>query len=145
MNKERAIYFAGLMEEYLHIPSIVCENIENELINGKYYKVINYVIERRKELENKANYKTYQEFADIVIQLQQENKQLKEHIEKYEHYCKTTGIKELKENQKYKEVFEKAIKLIEDSYYSKNTTDIDSIVLSGDKLLQVRKILKEVE
>lgn len=80
-----------------------------------------------------------------IEQLQKENKQLKEHIEKYERYCKTTGIKELKENQKYKEVIDKAIKLIEDSYYSKNTTDIDSIVLSGDKLLQVRKILKEVE
>ena len=50
-----------------------------------------------------------------------------------------------KENQKYKEVINKAIKLIEDSYYSKNTTDIDSIVVSGDKLLQVRKILKGVE
>lgn len=50
-----------------------------------------------------------------------------------------------KENKKYKEVIDKVIKLIEDSYYSKNTTDIDSIVVSGDKLLQVRKILKEVE
>ena len=47
-------------------------------------------------------------------QLQQENKELKEHIEKYEHYCKTTGIEELmKENQKYKKVIDKAIKLIE--------------------------------
>ena len=50
-----------------------------------------------------------------------------------------------KENKKYKEVIDKAIKLIEDSYYSKNTTDIDSIVLSSDKLIKVRKILKEVE
>ena len=49
------------------------------------------------------------------------------------------------ENQKYKEVIDKAIKLIEYNYYSKNTTDIDSIIVSGDKLLQVRKILKEVE
>lgn len=46
---------------------------------------------------------------------------------------------------KYKEVIDKAIKLIEDTYYSKNTTDIDSIVLSGDKLIKVREILKEVE
>ena len=45
---------------------------------------------------------------------------------------------------KQKEVINKAIKLIEDAYYSKNTTDIDSIVLSSDKLIKVRKILKEV-
>ena len=51
-------------------------------------------------------------------------------------------IKLQQENQKYEEVIDEAIKLIEDSYYSKNTTDIDSIVISGDKLLQVRKILK---
>ena len=51
MSRERAIYFAGLMEEYLNIPSCVCENIENELINEKYYKVINYIIDRKKELE----------------------------------------------------------------------------------------------
>ena len=49
------------------------------------------------------------------------------------------------ENKQLKEVIEKAIKLIEDTYYSKNTTDIDSIVLSSDKLLRIREILKEVE
>ena len=49
------------------------------------------------------------------------------------------------DTQKYKEVIDKAIKLIEDTYYSKNTTDIDSIVLSSDKLIKVRGILKEVE
>ena len=64
--------------------------------------------------------KQYNNYIDIIEQLQQENK-------------------------RYKEVINKAIKLIEDSYYSKNTTDIDSIVVSGDKLLQVRKILNEVE
>ena len=56
-----------------------------------------------------------------------------------------TELRLQKENKKYKEVIDKAIKLIEDSYYSKNTTDIDSIVLSSDKLIKVRKILKEVE
>lgn len=76
MNRERAIYFAGLMEEYLNIPSCVCENIENELINEKYNKVINYVIDRRKELENKANYKTHQEIINMYLELQQEKEQL---------------------------------------------------------------------
>ena len=54
------------------------------------------------------------QFVREIMKLQQENKQLKEHIEKYEHYCKTTGIEELmKENKKYKEVIEKAIKYLE--------------------------------
>ena len=55
-------------------------------------------------------------------------------------------IKQLKqENKKLKEVIEKAIEYIEDTYYSKNTTDIDSIVLSNNELLKIRKILNEVE
>lgn len=70
-----------------------------------------------------------------IEQLQKENKQLKEHIEKYERYCKTTGIKELKENQKYKEVFEKAIEYLEEP-------NRDSFDYSKAKLLE---ILKEVE
>ena len=64
MSRERAIYFAGLMKEYLNIPSCVCENIENELINEKYYKVINYIIDRKKEdglfrFKNPYSYKRY--------------------------------------------------------------------------------------
>ena len=51
----------------------------------------------------------------------------------------------VKQNKKYKEVNDKAIEYIEDTYYSKNTTDIDSIVLSNNELLKIRKILKEVE
>ena len=47
------------------------------------------------------------------------------------------------ESEKQKEVFDKAIKFIEDTYYSKNTTDIDSIVLSSDNLIKLRKILKD--
>ena len=46
------------------------------------------------------------------------------------------------ESEKQKEVFDKAIKFIEDTYYSKNTTDIDSIVLSSDNLIKLREILK---
>lgn len=67
------------------------------------------------------------ELIDLVLHLERENQAL------------------LEENQKYKEVIDKAIKLIEDTYYSKNTTDIDSIVWSSDKLIKVREILKEVE
>ena len=48
------------------------------------------------------------------------------------------------ENKKYKEVINKAIEFIEKEYYSKNTVAIDSIGITTNKLLQVRKILKEV-
>ena len=47
------------------------------------------------------DYKYYHN--DCIINLTKENKQLKEHIEKYERYCKTTGIKELMENKQLKE------------------------------------------
>ena len=43
------------------------------------------------------------------------------------------------------EVIDKAIKFIEDDYYSLNTIDINSIAITSNKLLQVRKILNEVK
>ena len=57
--------------------------------------------------------------------------------EKYEHYCKTTGIEELmKENKKYKEEIDKAIKLIEKAKERR-------ILLLLE--IEVLEILKEVE
>ena len=70
---------------------------------------------------------TESELKDFIVELQEENS-------RYERI-----------NQKYKEVIEKAINFIEDTYYSKNTTDIDSIVLSSEKLIKVKEILKEVK
>ena len=131
----------------------------------------NYVFAQLSSLPNAFQYVSV---TNYIENLERENKELKEHIEKYEHYCKTTGIEELmKENKQLKEeneflkseieeakrIFQKyleyigerderinkAIKYIEDTYYSKNTTDIDSIVLSNNELLKIRKILKEVE
>lgn len=51
MNKENAIRFASLMEDYLQIPSFVCEEIEKALIDGRYKEIIEYIIQRRNELE----------------------------------------------------------------------------------------------
>ena len=76
MSRERAIYFAGLMKEYLNIPSCVCENIENELINEKYYKVINYIIDRKKE------YKEQHKEKEIQYALIEVNKKYKEAFDK---------------------------------------------------------------
>lgn len=54
-------------------------------------------------------------------------------------------IKQLQqENKKIKEVINKVIEYIEKDYYSKNTFDIDNIGMTTNKLLQVRNILKEV-
>lgn len=46
------------------------------------------------------------------------------------------------ENQELRQRIDKAIEFIENSYYSKNTTDINNIVFTTDKLLQTRNILK---
>ena len=51
MNKKDAIYFAGLMEDFLDLPSFICEMIENNLIEEKYKEVIEYIIMRKKEIE----------------------------------------------------------------------------------------------
>ena len=51
MERQNAIRFACLMEDYLDIPSFVCEYIEKALIDNKYKEVIEYIIERRSELE----------------------------------------------------------------------------------------------
>lgn len=86
MNKERAIYFAGLMEEYLNIPACVCEYIENELVNEKYNKVINYIIDRRKELENDEDYISYQKIGNMYLELEERINKAIEILGKYKHY-----------------------------------------------------------
>lgn len=50
---------------------------------------------------------------------------------------------QLKDQLKQKEdVIDKVIKWIENDYYSMNTTDIDSILVRNNKLVQIRKFLK---
>lgn len=53
MDSNDAIMFAGLMEDFLNIPSLVCELIEKKLTEGKYEEVVRYIIERKKKI-NKA-------------------------------------------------------------------------------------------
>lgn len=67
MNKKQAIRFAGLMEEYLHIPSFVCEMIQNQLENNNYKEVVEYVIQRRNEIESKDNYISEQQAINMWI------------------------------------------------------------------------------
>ena len=78
--------------------------------------------------------------------LLEENNQLKERITYLERSCERkeeTIINERDENIELSNKIDKAVELIEDSYYSKNTTDIDSIGLTTNKLIQIRKILKD--
>ena len=94
----------------------------------------NYVFAQLSSLPNAFQYVSV---TNYIENLEQENKELKEHIEKYEHYCKTTGIEELmKENKKYKEEIDKAIKLIEKAKERR-------ILLLLE--MEVLDILKEVE
>lgn len=51
----------------------------------------------------------------------------------------------INENERHKKAIDRAVKFIEDDYYSLNTTDINSIAMTSNKLLQVRNILKGVE
>ena len=46
--------------------------------------------------------------------------------------------------KKQKEAIDKVIAYIEKEYYSKNTIDIENIGITTNKLIQIRKILKEV-
>ena len=48
------------------------------------------------------------------------------------------------ENKKQKEVIDKAIEYIEKEKKKKNTVDIENMGITTNKLLQVRKFLKEV-
>lgn len=55
MDSNDAIMFAGLMEDFLNIPSLVCELIEKKLTEGKYEEVIRYIIERKKKMNKAKN------------------------------------------------------------------------------------------
>ena len=84
----------------------------------------------------RLNYKEELSLVDYIKQLQQENKELKEHIEKYERYCKTTGIEELMKNKKYKEVIEKALDFI-DCHFKEMVAD--------EETQELKSILNEVK
>ena len=98
------------------------------------------------EKENKILRENAENNDEVVDKVNWENLKLKEHIEKYEHYCKTTGIEELmKENKKYKEVIDKLssqIKLYGKYNGEKCTRGFSMMTADFKKLLD---ILKEVE
>ena len=93
----------------------------------------NYVFAQLSSLPNAFQYVSV---TNYIENLERENKELKEHIEKYERYCKTTGIEELMKNKKYKEVIDRALEKLEEVKERR-------IMLLDEK--KVLEILKEVE
>lgn len=108
-------------------------NLEGNLGLLKYrYEEIS---QKMKENNNKEDdIRLVNSLLDSIRELQQENLDLRIQVSAREEVA-----------NKYKEAIDKAIKFIEDEYYSLNTIDINSITLTSNKLLQVRNILKEVE
>ena len=86
--------------------------------------------------ENKILRENAENNDKVVDKINWENLKLKEHIEKYEHYCKTTGIEDLaKENEKYKEVIDNI------KYYLENSSN----QMSEDSTYTLMNFIKEVE
>ena len=107
---------------------------------NNYIDIIEHLQQENKSLkkENKILRENAENNDKVVDKVNWENQKLKEHIEKYENYCKTTGIEELmKENKKYKEVIDKAIDFIDMHMYE------DYCYVGSEERL--KKILKEVE
>ena len=112
---------------------------------NNYIDIIEQLQQENQSLkkENKILRENAENNDKVVDKVNWENLKLKEHIEKYEHYCKTTGIEELmKENKKYKEVIEKAIEYIDDWLF--NVSGFGACMDYKD-IIEILDILKEVE
>lgn len=140
MSEEKRIRFAGLMEEYLNIPSFVCELIEKQLEDNKYKEVIEYVVQRRNEIENKEDYLSEQEkinryldFQQKVEQLEKENIKQKEIIENLTTMTVCGDKKQIKNTAQYKlEQLENIKKEIKE-YIEKNVVCFKN----GDMLVEL--------
>ena len=124
---------------------------------NNYIDIIEHLQQENQSLkkENKILRENAENNDQVVDKVNWENLKLKEHIEKYEHYCKTTGIEELmKENKKYKEVIDKANKKLNNFIECCKAEKLES----GSDYLhhqywdmferfnkQIKDILKEVE
>ena len=69
---------------------------------------------------------------------------INKYIDELEESSKLSELwcKSQQENQSLKDRIEKAIEYIENSYYSKNTINIDDIAMTTNKFLKIREILK---
>lgn len=72
MDIKKIRRFAGLMEDYLDIPSITCETIETKLLNEKYEEVLEYVVDRREYVEKENLVKVSQNTNFLVGKISDE-------------------------------------------------------------------------
>lgn len=79
---------------------------------------------------------------EYIEKLEQENQSLKELVNGLREERDYLFNKLSFENQSSKDRIEKAIEYIENSYYSKNTINIDDIAMTTNKCLKIREILK---
>lgn len=138
-----------LVKEIMSIP---VEKNNNNCLSSYGSINVDDLIETVKELKKVPTYN----------ELLKENQRLKEELNKYTDpedltlmfmYCDEKAKDKIKcleqENQQLKEhlhqkedIIDKVIKWIENDYYSMNTTDIDTILVTNNKLVQIRKFLK---
>ena len=150
MSKEEARYFAGLMEFYLYIPSFVCENIEKKLIDENYKEVIEFIINRTKELKEKQKdikYKTeiaYKTIENIRKIAREENKpfidrimELQDTLKDREEYC--YGLEQ--NLNKQQEVLDKIKEYIKEELSQGGPSELKDLV-NGDYILE---LLEEIE
>jgi len=64
MKKAEIREFVGLMEDYLHIPSSICEVMEDKLLHKKYPEVIGYIVSRRKYYQDEQLRKGLEDCLD---------------------------------------------------------------------------------
>ena len=141
MSEENRIRFAGLMEEYLNIPSFVCELIEKQLQDNKYKEVIEYIVQRRNEIENKEYYLSEQEKINRYLYLQQKVEQLEKENKKLKYLADDSKtmkafIVEHNKVEQLENIRKEAIEYIKsDSYFDGSSmcaNDLLNILNKGD-------------
>ena len=120
--------------EKMNIISIVQKLKEDDVIILQKY--IENLEKENQKLKDRLN--TYENPKDLTLMFMYCDEKAKDKIK-----CLEQENQQLKEQLEQKEdIIDKVIKGIENDYYSMNTTDIDSIVITNNKLLLIRKFLK---
>ena len=129
------------MEAYLNIPSFVCELIEKQLQDNKYKEVIEYIVQRRNEIENKKDYLSEQEKIKRYLDLQQKVEQLEKENEKLKYLADDSNtmkafIVEHNKAEQLENIRKEAIEFILEGRYGEDD-DLESISLYMPDLLNI--------
>ena len=100
--------------------------------------ITKFLVEHEEKQELKEELNKYTDPKDLTLMFMYCDEKTKDKIK-----CLEQENQQLKEQLEQKEdIIDKVIKGIENDYYSMNTTDIDTIVVTNNKLLLIRKFLK---